>query len=130
MNRHKFLEELDNYKPLNTDVTDGRYSEWVEQRKIYGFDETDTWSLDTAFYAWLYEHLRMYVEKASEIVNLEYHKFEYRGAELTQLQIINMILDRIRYYFSDEYDDWSEVDAPYIQEIGKLWAMILPAMWW
>lgn len=130
MGRHKFLEELKTYEEYGRDITDDRYPQWAAERETYGFDSTETWSLDTTFYAWLYEHLKMYKEKASEIINLEYHMFEYDGKTYTQLELIEQICEIIEYYFSDAYDDWNEVDVEYVAHIGKMWALVLSAMWW
>ncbi len=127
---HKFLENLKTYTPLNIDASDERQSRWAKEREIYGFDETETWSLDSTFYAWLYEHIKMYIEKGGEIVNLEYHKFEYKGITYTQLELLEQICKRVEYYYSDEYDDWDDSDVEYINEIGEMWALVLPAMWW
>ena len=127
---HKFLENLKTYTPLNIDASDERQSRWAKEREIYGFDETETWSLDSTFYAWLYEHIKMYIEKGGEIVNLEYHKFEYKGITYTQLELLEQICKRVEYYYSDEYNDWDRADVEYINEIGEMWALVLPAMWW
>ena len=131
---HAYLNELERKDifPYSYQVksTDSRYEKWMKQRKIYGFDDSETWDLNSTFYLWLYEHLRMYIDVASDVVNLEFHKFEWHGHEYTQLEIINMILERIGFYFSEEYDDWTEEHIVYINEIGELWAIVLPAMWW
>ncbi len=127
-----YLDELEkdarSYSKQNP--TDERWPNWADQKKIYGFDETETWNLNSTFYAWLYEHLRMYTDKANKIVNLHFHKFEWNGKEYYQDEIIDMILDHIRFFFSEDYDDFSEENIMYIEEIGELWALVLPAMWW
>lgn len=107
---------------------DPRHAEWEEQRNTYGFDERETWSLDHAFYFWLYERLMMFKEVS--IVNLEFHKFEYGGETLTQEQMIDGILERLRFSFSEEYNSFDEKQFDYVHEIEKMWAVVLPAMWW
>ena len=131
---HAYLDELDEtnelypYSVINPE--DERHEHWAEQRRVYGFDDSETWNLNSTFYAWLYEHLRMYVDVGGEVVNLEFHKFKWHGCEYTQLELINEILDRIRFYFSEDYDDFEEEQVVYTREIGEIWATILPAMWW
>ena len=128
-----YLNELECSDPFPFSYTaynDERISEWEHEREIYGFDSTETWDLAETFYACLYEHLRMYQDKAGKIVNLHYHKFEWRGEEYYQDEIIDMILERLRFRFSDEYDDFEAEQNLYINEIGELWAIVLPAMWW
>lgn len=129
---HAYLDELEKealpYSYYNPE--DRRADCWLKEREVYGFDDTETWGLESTFYSWLYEHLRMYVDHASRIINLDFHEFIYNGIVYTQIEIIEMILERIRYYFSEDYDDFEEDDVAYIKEIGKLWALVLPVMWW
>ena len=110
---------------------DERQERWVKEQEEYGFDERETWSLDHAFYCWLYERLKMYVERASKIVQLDFHKFEYEGEELTQQECIDRMIYGCEVYFAQE-DEWniSEEDRKIISDIAKIWAIVLPAMWW
>ena len=102
-----------------------------KEREIYGFDSRETWSLDYVFYMWLYERLKMYIEYAGEIVNLNFHKFVYKEKEYTQLELINMMIERLESYFKKE-DLFVSSEEEYepIKEIGEIWALVLPAMWW
>ena len=102
-----------------------------KEREIYGFDSRETWSLDYVFYMWLYERLKMYIEYAGEIVNLNFHKFVYKEKEYTQLELINMMIERLEAYFKKE-DLFVSSEEEYepIKEIGEIWALVLPAMWW
>lgn len=127
---HKYLEELENEHSMNDYTDDERAGQWAAEREIYGFDSRETWSLDWYFYRWLYEHLRMYQDSASEIVDLHYHKFNFKGHIFYQNELIEMMLERIRFACSEEYDEWNENDAAYVREIGEIWAIVLPAMWW
>lgn len=129
---HAYLDELerDPYPYSETNPDDERQAHWAEQKRIYGFDDSETWDLNSTFYAWLYERLRMYVDIGGEIIDLDFHKFEWHEREYTQLELINEILDRIRFYFSEEYNDFDIEDITYIREVGEIWALILPAMWW
>ena len=72
----------------------------------------------------------MYVDVASEVVNLHYHKFIFKGKEFYQNELIDMMIERIKFAFSEEYDEWNENDTAYVNEIGEIWAVVLPAMWW
>ena len=111
-------------------ITDKREKRWKKQRKKYGFDERETWGLDEAFYEWLYERLKMYKEIGGRVVNLDYHRFEYEGKEYTQAELIDEMLKRLEVSFSEEYSDWKEDQYKYVHEIEKIWAVVLPAMWW
>lgn len=110
-------------------IDDPRQERWKEQREIYGFDDRETWSLDFAFYCWLYERLKMYLEV--NFVDLTFHKFEYEGEELTQEECINRMLKGCEMYFKHE-DSWniSEEEWKIISDVTKIWAIVWPAMWW
>lgn len=109
---------------------DKRLNKWEMEREVYGFDDRETWDLQSSFYLWLYERLMKYVESASPIVNLEYHKFEYKGKEYTQIEMIDMMLERLKFFFSSSYVDFDPESEKKVQEIGEIWAIVLPAMWW
>lgn len=129
----KYLEELHsetvtNYCRLLENKEDDREAIWEKERQVYGFDNRETWSLGFTFYLWLYERLMMYKEIGGQTVDLTYHRFEYKNKEYTQLELIDEMLTRLRFCFSEEYDEWN--DYEYVHEIEAIWAVILPAMWW
>ena len=125
--QRKYLDDLGITNRLDTwNPDDSRQSQWEEQRKIYGFDERETWSLETAFYFWLYERLKMYLEYS--IVDLNFHKFEYKGKTYTQKQMIDMMIERLEEYLTDETDEKSFEKYP--NEICEIWALVLSAMCW
>lgn len=108
--------------------------------------------MESTFYVWLYEHITRY--KEINCVDLTYHKFRYKRKEYTQLELMDNILERIEFYFTSEYqykdnvkmpeklannkyylkygyhDSWNEEHLEITCEIAKIWAIILPAMWW
>lgn len=134
--KHKYLDEL-NLCPDNIWFMDGgslsndsRIPVWRKEREEYGFDSRETWDLRSVFYIWLYERLRMYIDYASKIVNLNYYHFTYKDKEYTQREMIELILDRIRFFYSEEFDDLNEEHVNKTSEIEEVWAMIVHAMWW
>ena len=129
--KRKYLDDLgikDRHDLWNPN--DNRQSIWQRQRREYGFDERETWSLDSAFYLWLYERLKMYLEYASKIVNLDFHEFVYKSEKYTQKQLINMMIERLENYFANKYDTESEEGSSRLDEVAEIWALVLPAMWW
>ena len=71
---------------------------WSKKKKI----SKECWNLNYSFILWLKERLPVYVEEASKVVNLEYHKFNFRGEEYTQLQLINKMIELVNYLTEDE----------------------------
>ena len=93
---HKYIEEIMDIEesPYGWSKNTGRDEMWADQRKEYGFDERETWSLDTTFIYWLYERLRMFNEV--NCINTEFHTFEINGKKLTQQECID-IISKLRF---------------------------------
>ena len=126
----KYLDDIGVTKDCYMFKTDDpRQPRWDEEKEKYGFDERETWALDFAFYCWLYERLKMYLDV--NIVDLTYHKFEYEGETLTQEECINRMLKGCEVYFQNDYKwDISEEDKKIVDDVTKIWAIVWPAMWW
>ena len=88
----------------------------------------ECWNLDYSFLNWLEEHLKIYKEDASKIVNLTFHKFVYNDKEYTQIEIIDKILFLIKE--AKGQNVWSTFYEKDINEILDLWKLVFPAMWW
>ena len=83
---------------------------YCEKDFNYELNTKETFSLDMTILAYLYEHLVMYKEAASEIVNLSYHKFTINDEILTEEQCINRMLDDIRVILSIDDSDYISVE--------------------
>ena len=68
-------------------------------------------------------------EKASEIVDLTWHKFEYKGETLTQIECIDRMIEGCKLYIQDSEPEDKEKQEK-IKSVAEIWAMVLPAMWW
>lgn len=86
---HKYYDDLGLEKDaiclFNTDVKEKetvngkkkaskRQKKWNKMRKKYGFDSRETWSLDFTMNTWLHSHLKMFLDEASDTIDLSYHK--------------------------------------------------------
>lgn len=125
----KYLDDIGvMQRPDTWNKDDGRQEQWAKEQEEYGFDERETWALNFSFYLWLYERLKRFVDVCC--IDLDYHKFQYNGAEYTQRQMIDMMIERLEFSFKPEYNDFDEKQYTYVSEIEKIWAIVLPAMWW
>lgn len=125
----KYLDDIGvTQRPDTWNEDDVRQEQWVKEREEYGFDERETWALNFSFYLWLYERLKRFVDVCC--IDLDYHKFQYNWAEYTQRQMIDMMIERLEFSFKPEYNDFDEKQYTYVSEIEKIWAIVLPAMWW
>lgn len=127
MNR-KYLDDIGvTERPDTWFPEDTRQEAWRRAREVYSFDEREIWNLDFSFYLWLYERLRFFLD--CNAIDLEFHKFDYKGQIYTQKQMIEMMIERLEFYFSKKYNDLNEQHTMYVSEISKIWAEVLPAMW-
>lgn len=117
---------------MNLKSTDKRKLKWKHEIKRYGFASYETWSLDYAFYAWLYERLQMYLKKAEEIVDLTYHKFEFKGKEYTQKELIDKMIYGCKIALLNPTSGWelSKKEQEAVEDIPWIWATVIQAMWW
>ena len=141
MQRNKYLEGLGlkiedyggNYIYKEKEGTDRRKL-FEQQRKDYGFDSRETWDLTYYFAEWLYSHLMMYKEFASEVVNLKYYKFDWQGREITQIEAIDILIKTSKDYLLMDELEMSNKEIVRIREdfykAMKLWGEILHYMWW
>ena len=104
---------------------DKRGRKWRRQRTKYGFDERETWNLDSQFIEWIYTRFKMYKEIAC--VDLTFHKFKYLGKEITQGEAIDIILQACEDYIKQGDTGFKTFPSPII---GDLLFKIMPAMWW
>jgi len=95
----------------------------IKKRKI----SRDCWDLDYAFFRWLGERLPVYLKEAGKIIDLEFRKFEFRGKEYTQKELIERMIYLIRASDKNEIND---LDWDKWKEVLEIWAVVAPAMWW
>lgn len=98
-----------------------------KQRKRYGFDERETWNLDYHILELLYERLRMYKDVASDIIDMTYRTYEYKGKEYNQEQILNRLINLSETVLSDDHG--FEI-LPEENEFWELWAKFHNLFWW
>ena len=137
-NKHYYIDKFfkDNNKSageypyyLRYDKDEPRNKRWKKQRKKYGFDDRETWSLDYAFIVWVYERFNMYKDIGGQIVNLDYHKFTIDDKEYTQRELIDRIISDCEYLMKSDIWDAAVYDKKY-EDLMKCFSAVLPAMWW
>lgn len=125
--RHKYLEEITNIAetPYRWCSDTGRDEKWINERKIYGFDERETWSLDYTFFCWLYERCMMF--KEINCVDLDFHKFNINGKMLTQGECIDKIINNCKRIIT-----YKGIDDLFVlkNEVLEIWKECIYSMWW
>lgn len=126
---HKYIEEISELKntPYGWSENTGRDSKWRKEREEYGFDERETWALDTTFMYWLYERLTMF--KNVNCINLDFHKFNINGKELTQRECIDKMIENCKSYITNNNID-DELSYNLKNETLDIWKECIHSMWW
>lgn len=138
--KHKYLEEIgvipiqQTYKLYK--YPSFRLKEYFRNKKYQkaqmrtGFNPMETWSLDSAFYQWLYEGLRCFLEQAGDTVNLEWdmNLIEYCDKKYTIKSFIELLLPKLeRMLQLDTLDSEEEILR---NEIHDMWKLLAPLAWW
>lgn len=92
----------------------------------------ECWNLDFEFVKWLNEHLKVYNEEASKIVDLGFHKFIYKKKTYTQKMIIDRLIEITNQYVKYEKDFWALTPESNetIREMLDLFELVYPTLWW
>ena len=99
---------------------------------LYNVDPRETYDLDATWRMWLYEHLIMFKKEADQVIDMTEKKWEYDGKMYSQIELIEMMIERLEFALSPskDYNDFDEEQYKYVSETEKIWALICPAMWW
>lgn len=95
----------------------------------------ECWNLDYELIKWLNEHLKIYKDEASKVVDLEFKKYEYekKNLEYSQLGIIIRLIDLTDYLLVNYYNYQSmEVEAMIKakDEMYDLLKLVHFDLWW
>ena len=146
---HKYLNDLgiksSDICIFNTEETkDKRMKRFLKQRKKYGFDERETWSMDYTMGTWLYSHFKAYKKYANKIINLTFHKFDIpkwdkketfsqETKQVTEEEAINIIIKNLKFYLKN-YDciDFKKEEKANMkfQYALRIIGIIHPTLWW
>lgn len=99
------------------------------QRRTRGWSDDECWNLDMTFLIWLNSRFKKYKEKAGKIVDLEFHKFKYKGKTYTQLELIDRVIELTDMIL----EDMSNADFRYTKELNEIFDIfkrIYWCMWW
>jgi hypothetical protein len=112
-----------------------RTQDFMQRRKC-GYDYRVTYNLDSWMIEQLYTWLNMYLEASYNTIDLEYHKFNIDGMELTELEAIVYIVDSFERWLicTDDTSEFATEEEDAAREqvkkafaaLGTLW----PALWW
>lgn len=128
---HKYLNDIgvkNEDIPWNWNPEDGRQEKWKQQREEYGFDERETWSLDSTFEFWLYERLKMFND--INIVDTSYHKYEFENEQITFQDCIDRMLEGLEISLTVDEFDRTEEQNKKVEDVVKIFALCFRSLWW
>lgn len=125
---HKYLNRI-NQHPYFYNVS--KCFKHNKEKFEHGFDSREIWNLDYAFYCWLYERVMFKLKDFDDNRYSSSKVLYWNGKQYSERDLLNEMAIRLRYYFKtrDEYLFLSDEDKKYIEEIGKMWCIILHSMW-
>lgn len=125
----KYLEDI-NAITITSDIpsSDNRQDKWQNERNIYGFDERDTWNLDSTMVELLYERVMMYKEICP--LNLDHKMIEINGMEKTQKEWIDLLLNLCEKSILNTDYVIFDASLEYKVQIWTIWAELSGYMWW
>ena len=124
----KYIDELKIDKEYLTTFSKEREEQWGKQRKEYGFDERETWAIDHYLYMWLYERLKMYDE--INIVNTEFHKYNYEEEEITLQNCIDRMIEGTKIAITVDDYEMCEEQRKKVNDVTKILSLCINELWW
>ena len=91
--------------------------------------DRECWNLNISFAKWLEPRLKLYLKRGGKIVDLDFYKFAIDGIEKTQREWIETMIDLCSWINNDD----NFLDDKFTDKLlflGKIWATVLPSMWW
>lgn len=110
--------------------------DFIQRRKCGGYDNRVTYNLDSWMIEQIYTWLNMYLEASYGTIDLEYHKFNIDGMELTELEVIVYIIDSFEQWLIciddiDTYATDEELAAQkQVQKALAALGQIIFCLWW
>lgn len=142
---HKFLKEI-KYKSYWRDYSHTgilNLGRRLIKRFRYGFDAAETWDMDTTFAVWAYEHLRALQEESKNYIDWEYQKVTIPSFDgeteitVTEKEAIDLMIEHFKTFLlvsesEEAAENWHIEEENYknLCYASKIWAIMLPMLWW
>ena len=93
----------------------------------------ECWNLDYELIKWLNSHLKVYKKEAGEKIDLDFHEFRYKGKKMTQIEVIDRLIE-ITDEFTRDFDYYNISGdgriMEMIDEMYELLRMVHFSLWW
>lgn len=115
------------------DMSDARETQFKAERAVYGFDSSETWSLDKSMTVLLYERLCMLKSYTDEWIDFSIRQVEIDGEIKDPGEWLDemIYLGRAILGTSVEDDDWDEnQEIDNMKRLWLIWSKVFLYMWW
>lgn len=115
-----------NYELLSLETAE-KVAKYDKEQKRTPID----WNLDYELIVWLNKNLKIFYENANEVVDLTFHKFNYKGKIYTQENLILKLID-ITTYLKKNYFK-AENPKKIIRKVNEMFSIlkkIFHTLWW
>ena len=135
---HKYLKELGlsdkPYWQFDQSLADIKKDTNYQKTGIH---YSEIWNFDEYSLAWLYEHLRYYKDYTVTSLYPSYNKktgkkenpnmIKYNNKDYYMGSLIDILLDKIRYYFKHDFNDYFKYKTGYLKghEGEPKWGLLL-----
>lgn len=127
INKRHYLDKIGLERFQDNMKNDKRNKKWKKQHKKYGFDERDTWNLDSTMAEILYERLKMFNEV--NLIDTHYHTIEIDGVKMSMQEAIDELLKSLKLKLTD-----GNLEVAYSNEVRAwtIWLKLIEKgiMWW
>ncbi len=119
----KRLKKDRNYFGYATKMeNDDRQEEWYNQRKENGFDDTETWNLQTTIAKFALPRLKWFKKRHYDHpCDITFEKWD---------EILDNMIFSFEYYAKDEWTPISDEDFERVKEGMKLFGEYYGDLWW
>jgi len=125
--KNKYLNDIGVSLNYGISEDDTRQDEWRKEREIYGFDERDTWGLDSTMIMLLYERVKYFVEFAP--VDLTVNEITIDDETKTLEEWLAKLTNTCEIYLDQEFAGFDTL-YKYQYEIWTIWRSVSGFMWW
>ena len=107
------------------------------QRHTRGWSDDECWDMKYYLLKWIKEHFKVYLEQTSQEIDLTYWKFEHKGVEMTQEQLMKRVIDLCElllredgYLDTLDVTESIEVEVEAKNELYDILKIIHFQLWW
>lgn len=140
---HKYIDDLvkdglsEGY-PYYKEVDDPRQKEWDEETEKFGFDSSQTWSLDYTMATLLYERLMMFREKFKGLVGDQADVVVFKDKSYSLYEVVDELIILAKISIENDSKETHRLiddskcfkNAVAANLLWEFWEKVHDLVWW